>query len=99
MNISEKFDAEVINRAVFRANDALKKDSVFYKCGLVILSGNGKEFEQDIKHIDRITGVIDHFTLRGEMKKALLYTKLLNKKVNELIEKTEKTEVVLPSAE
>lgn len=99
MNISEKFDAEKINGAVFKISDSLKKDSVFYKCGLIILSGNGKEFEDDLKRIDRISEVIDYFVLKGNMKKALLYTKLLKKKTDEFTDKTEKAEVILPSAD
>ena len=99
MTISENITAEVINRAVFAANDLMKADTVFYKCGLLILSGNGAEFEKDIKHIDRIAGVTDHYVVKGEMKKALLYAALHKKKVNDLIEKVDNAELELPVAE
>ena len=77
VNISEKITAEVINRSVFSVSDRLKEDTVFYKSGLLILSGKGGELEKDIKHIDRIAGIADHFVVKGEMKKALLYAALL----------------------
>lgn len=97
--ISEKITAEVINRVVFAANELLKADTVFYKCGLLILSGNGAEFEKDIKHIDRIAGLTDHYVVKGEMKKALLYAALHKKKVSDLIEKVGNAEVELPVTE
>ena len=99
MNISEKITAEVINRSVFSVSDRLKEDTVFYKSGLLILSGKGAELEKDIKHIDRIAGVADHFVIKGEMKKALLYAALLKKKVNDYVEKVNGTEVELPVTE
>jgi len=99
VNISEKIDAEKINRIIFRANDALREESVFYKSGLIILSGNGEELEKDIKHIDRISGVADHFIVKGEMKKALLYAALLKKKVHDFTDKVESAEVELPAAD
>lgn len=99
MNISSKIDAEAVNREVFRANDSLKKDTVFFKSGLIILSGNGEELEKEIKHIDRISGVIDYFILKDNMKKALLYTALLKRKINQFSDKVNAAEVVLPVAD
>ena len=99
VNISEKITAEVINRSVFSVSDRLKEDTVFYKSGLLILSGKGGELEKDIKHIDRIAGIADHFVVKGEMKKALLYAALLKKKVNDFVEKVNSTEVELPVTE
>ena len=99
VNISEKITAEAINRSVFSVSDRLKEDTVFYKSGLLILSGKGAELEKDIKHIDRIAGVADHFVVKGEMKKALLYAALLKRKVNDFVEKVNSTEVELPVTE
>ncbi|MBP1568345.1 MAG: hypothetical protein J6U36_06860 [Oscillospiraceae bacterium] len=99
MNISEKITAEAINRSVFMVSDRLKEETVFYKSGLLILSGKGGELEKDIKHIDRIAGIADHFVVKGEMKKALLYAALLKKKVNDFVEKVNSTEVELPVTE
>ena len=99
MNISEKITAEVINRSVFSVSDRLKEDTVFYKSGLLILSGKGAELEKDIKHIDRIAGVADHFVVKGEIKKALLYAALLKRKVNDFVEKVNSTELELPVTE
>jgi len=99
VNISEKITAEVINRSVFSVSDRLKEDTVFYKSGLLILSGKGADLEKDIKHIDRIAGVADHFVVKGEMKKALLYAALLKKKVNDFVEKVNSTELELPVTE
>lgn len=98
MNISEKINAEYINSFAFRAADSIKKDSVFYKCGIIILSGKGMELENKIKRIDRIAGVVDHYVLKNEMKRALLYTALLRKKVKDLIEEADKTVVDLPAS-
>ena len=99
MNISEKITAEAINRSVFMVSDRRKEETVFYKSGLLILSGKGGELEKDIKHIDRIAGIADHFVVKGEMKKALLYAALLKKKVNDFVEKVNSTEVELPVTE
>ncbi|MBP0961928.1 MAG: hypothetical protein IJL67_12645 [Oscillospiraceae bacterium] len=99
MNISEKITAEVINRSVFSVSDRLKEDTVFYKSGLLILSGKGAELEKDIKHIDRIAGVADHFVVKGEIKKALLYAALLKRKVNDFVEKVNSAELELPVTE
>ena len=99
VNISEKITAEVINRSVFSVSDRLKDDTVFYKSGLLILSGKGGELENDIKHIDRIAGLADHFVVKGEMKKALLYAALLKKKVNDFVEKVNSAELELPVTE
>ena len=99
MNISEKITAEVINRSVFSVSDRLKEDTVFYKSGLLILSGKGVELEKDIKHIDRIAGVADHFVVKGEIKKALLYAALLKRKVNDFVEKVNSAELELPVTE
>ena len=99
VNISEKITAEVINRSVFSVSDRLKEDTVFYKSGLLILSGKGAELEKDIKHIDRIAGVADHFVVKGEIKKALLYAALLKRKVNDFVEKVNSTELELPVTE
>ena len=99
MNISEKITAEVINRSVFSVSDRLKEDTVFYKSGLLILSGKGGELEKDIKHIDRIAGIADHFVVKGEIKKALLYAALLKRKVNDFVEKVNSAELELPVTE
>ena len=99
VNISEKITAEVINRSVFSVSDRLKEDTVFYKSGLLILSGKGTELEKDIKHIDRIAGVADHFVVKGEIKKALLYAALLKRKVNDFVEKVNSAELELPVTE
>ena len=99
MNISEKITAEVINRTVFSVSDRLKDDTVFYKSGLLILSGKGEELEKDIKRIDRIAGVADHFVVKGELKKALLYAALLKRKVNDYVEKVNSAEIELPVTE
>ena len=99
VNISEKITAEVINRSVFSVSDRLKEDTVFYKSGLLILSGKGAELEKDIKHIDRIAGVADHFVVKGEIKKALLYAALLKRKVNDFVEKVNSAELELPVTE
>ena len=99
MNISEKITAEAINRSVFTVSDRLKEDTVFYKSGLLILSGKGAELAKDIKHIDRIAGVADHFVVKGEMKKALLYAALLKRKVNDFVEKVNSAELELPVTE
>jgi hypothetical protein len=99
VNISEKITAEVINRSVFSVSDRLKEDTVFYKSGLLILSGKGAELEKDIKHIDRIAGVADHFVVKGELKKALLYAALLKRKVNDYVEKVNSAEIELPVTE
>lgn len=98
MKISEKINAEYINNLVFKSNDSIKKDSVFYKCGLMLLSGNGTEIEKKLKRVDRITGVIDHYIIRNEMKRALLYTALLRKKVKDLTEEVDKAEIELPAS-
>jgi len=99
LNISEKIDAELLNRQIFRANDSLKDETCFYKCGLIILSGNGVEFEKDIRHIDRISAAADHFIVKGEMKKALLYTALLKRKVRDFTEKVSRAEIALLAAD
>ena len=99
VNISEKITAEVINRSVFSVSDRLKEDTVFYKSGLLILSGKGAELEKDIKHIDRIAGVADHFVVKGEIKKALLYAALLKRTVNDFVEKVNSAELELPVTE
>ncbi|MGN0583565.1 MAG: hypothetical protein ACI4KB_12780 [Oscillospiraceae bacterium] len=99
MKISDKIDAEYINRKVFRLNEEIKKESFFYKCGLLILSGNGAETEKKIKHIDCISGIADRYVLKGEMKRALLYAALLKRKVNQLTEEVKKAEITLPSAD
>lgn len=99
MKISEKIDAEYINRIIFRSADKIKKDSVFYKCGLLILSGNGGDAEKKLKHIDCITGTADHFVLKGEMKRALLYAALLKRKVDKFTEEINNTEIILPSTD
>ena len=99
VNISEKITAEVINRSVFSVSDRLKEDTVFYKSGLLILSGKGAELEKDIKHIDRIAGVADHFVVKGKIKKALLYAALLKRKVNDYVEKVNSAEIELPVTE
>ena len=99
VNISEKITAEVINRSVFSVSDRLKEDTVFYKSGLLILSGKGAELEKDIKHIDRIAGIADHFVVKGEIKKALLYAALLKRKVNDFVEKVNSAELELPVTE
>ncbi len=99
VNISEKITAEVINRTVFSVSDRLKDDTVFYKSGLLILSGKGEELEKDIKRIDRIAGVADHFVVKGELKKALLYAALLKRKVNDYVEKVNSAEIELPVTE
>lgn len=96
MKISEKINAEYINNLVFKANDAVKNDSVFYKSGLLLLSGNGAEIEKKIKRIDRITGVVDYYIIKNEMKRALLYTALLRKKIKDFTEEVDKSEVILP---
>jgi hypothetical protein len=99
VTISEKITAEVINRSVFSVSNRLKDDTVFYKSGLLILSGKGGELEKDIQHIDRIAGLADHFVVKGEMKKALLYAALLKKKVNDFVEKVNSAELELPVTE
>ena len=96
MKISEKINAEYINNLVFKANDAVKNDSVFYKSGLLLLSGSGAEIEKKIKRIDRITGVVDYYIIKNEMKRALLYTALFRKKIKDFTEEVDKSEVILP---
>ena len=99
MKISDKIDAEYINRKVFRLNEEIKKESSFYKCGLLVLSGKGTETEKKIIHIDCISGIADRYVLKGEMKRALLYAALLKRKVNQLTEEVKKAEITLPSAD
>ncbi|WP_044974402.1 hypothetical protein [Ruminococcus sp. HUN007] len=77
----------------------LRRTLFFYKSGLLILSGKGEELEKEIKHIDRIAEVTDHFVIRGEIKKALLYAALLRRKVNDYIEKVSSTDLELPAGE
>lgn len=98
IRISEKSDAEFINDAVFRTGDLLKKDTVFYKSGLLFLSGNNVYLENEMKKIDYITGVTDSFILKNDMKKALLYAALLRRKVLKYIDTVNRTEIVLPAS-
>ena len=95
---SDKVDAEFINRAVFRINDKLNDKAVFYKCGLVFLSGCDSSLETELKKIDNLTGMIDLLLLRNDIKKALLYTTLLKKKMSEFINKVNQIEIDLPVA-
>lgn len=99
MKISDKIDAEYINGKVFRLSESLKKESFFYKCGLLILSGNGAETEKKIKHIDCISGIADRYVLKGEMKRALLYAALLKRKVKQLTEEVKCSEIILPAVD
>ena len=63
---SDKVDAEFINRAVFRINDKLNDKAVFYKCGLVFLSGCDSSLETELKKIDNLTGMIDLLLLKND---------------------------------
>ncbi len=99
MNISEKIDAEAVNRVVFRTLDLIKADTVFYKSGLLIISGNGEELRKKLMHIDRIAGVADYFIMKGNIKKALLYAALLKRKAGQYTDDVNSAEVELPAAE
>ena len=99
MKIPDKIDAEYINRRVFRLNEEIKKESSFYKCGLLVLSGKGTENEKKIIHIDCISGIADRYVVKGEMKRALLYAALLKRKVKQLTEEINSSEIVLPAAD
>lgn len=98
MKVSEKADAEFINSAVFRINNKINVDDVFYKAGLLILSGKASEIEKSIKYIDFIMGRIDYYIIKNEMKKALVYTVLLNRRVIKLVKKIKTMDVDLSSA-
>lgn len=94
---SDKVDAEFINRSVFRINDKLNDKTVFYKCGVIFLSGINSSLETELKKIDNLTGVIDLLLIKNDIKKALLYTTLLKKKMSEFINKVNETEIDLPA--
>ncbi|MBE6852644.1 MAG: hypothetical protein E7505_04125 [Ruminococcus sp.] len=98
MKVSDKIDAEFINESVFRITDKLRKDEVFYKGGLIILSGVNDDVSKKLQSIDRLTGIVDSYVLKKDMKKALLYTALLRKKVSGFIKEVKDTKIVLPSA-
>lgn len=96
MKISEKIDAEFINSAVFKIIDRIYKKQIFYKCGLLILSENSSELEKYMDYVDFLTGRIDGYIIRNEMKKALIYTVLLKRRVDRLTSVVDKTEIDLP---
>ncbi|MBQ9982928.1 MAG: hypothetical protein IJP18_10240 [Oscillospiraceae bacterium] len=85
MKISEKVDAEFINRAVFKIVDMLYEKEHMYKIGFLLLSGRDLKLESKIKYIDFLTGKIDGYIIEKKNEKALIYTTLLRKRVNDIL--------------
>ncbi len=85
MNVSQKVDAEFINRAVFKITDLLYERNSLYKIGFLTLSGRDKQLEVKIKYVDFLIGRIDSYIIEGKKEKALVYTTLLKKRVNDII--------------
>ncbi len=90
MNVSEKVDAEFINASTFKITDKLYKKENLYNFGLLLLSGDNNELEAKIRFIDSLSGRIDLYIMKNDMKKALVYTVLLRKKVNSIIDLIDK---------
>ena len=95
MNVSEKVDAEFINSITFKITDKLYKKENLYKLGLILLSGDKSELEAKIRFVDALSGRIDLYIMKNDMKKALVYTVLLRKKVNSIIDMINKKEIDL----
>ncbi|MDO5558205.1 MAG: hypothetical protein Q4F95_01260 [Oscillospiraceae bacterium] len=85
MVVSDKVSTEFINRAVFRISDRMYTKYNLYKSGLVLLSSDDYDFRNQIRCIDFISGRIDSYELSHDMKKALIYTALLNKRVSKFL--------------
>ncbi|MBE6842567.1 MAG: hypothetical protein E7510_07010 [Ruminococcus sp.] len=85
MKVSEKVDAEFINRAVFKITDMLYKKECMYKIGFLLLSGRDEKLESKIKYIDFLVGRIDGYLIDAKKEKALVYTTLLRKRVKSII--------------
>lgn len=97
LKVSENVDAEFINNAVFRITKQLYQKNVMYKTGFVLLSGNEAELEKKIAYIDFLIGRIDLYVIKNEMRKALVYTALLRKKTNILLNEVNKKTISLPN--
>ncbi len=95
MNVSEKVDAEFINSATFKITEKLYNKENLYKIGMLLLSGDNSELEEKIRFVDSLSGRIDLYIMKNEMKKALVYTVLLRKKVNSIIDLIHKKEIDL----
>lgn len=87
MKVSEKVDAEFINTAVFKLSDRMYSDLTLYKIGFLLLAKNNNgKLAQKIRYIDYIMYRIDYYVINNDMKKALVYTKLLSKKISQVID-------------
>ena len=95
MNVSEKVDAEFINSATFKITEKLYNKENLYKIGMLLLSGDNSELEEKIRFVDSLSGRIDLYIMKNEMKKALVFTVLLRKKVNSIIDLIHKKEIDL----
>lgn len=56
-----------------------------YKIGFLLLSGRDLKLESKIKYIDFLTGKIDGYIIEKKNEKALIYTTLLRKRVNDIL--------------
>ncbi len=97
VKVSENVDAEFINNAVFKITKQLYQKNVMYKTGFLLLSGNEAELEKKIAFIDFLIGRIDLYVIKKEMRKALVYTALLKKKTNILLNEVNKKTISLPN--
>ncbi len=93
MRVSDRTDAEFINSAVFRITNKMYSYSAMYKIGFILLSKTNNSLAGKIRYIDFITGRIDSYIINNDMKKALIYTMLLNKKVSIVINELKNTDV------
>lgn len=82
MRVSDKTDAEFINSAVFRITDKMYSNIALYKIGFILLSKKSNNLPRIIRYIDFLIGRIDSYIIKNDMKKALIYTMLLNKRVS-----------------
>jgi len=94
MRVSDKVDAEFINAAVFKLSDRLYSDLTLYKIGFLLLAKNNTgKLAQKIRYIDFIMYRIDSYLINNDMKKALVYTMLLNKRISKVIDELRVTDV------
>ncbi len=82
MKVSDKTDAEFINSAVFRITEKMYGNIALYKIGFILLSKESNSLPEKIRYIDFLIGRIDSYIINNDMKKALIYTMLLNKRVS-----------------
>ena len=93
MMVSAKTDAEFINSAVFRITDKMYGNIALYKIGFILLSKTSNNLPGKIRYIDFLIGRIDSYIINNDMKKALIYTMLLNKRVSVVMNELKATDV------